>query len=616
MDFTPGALLWYHNRSARLVALNGDKLELVLEGGAAARVRPKDVTLLHPGPVTELPTTTPPLNDRAELAELIGGETIPFREFCALLTGVDTPGAAWAGFAELRDDLYFTGSVAEGVRARPAAEVEAQLAARAARQAAREAREALIERLKRGVYDPERDRAALGEIEQVARGQLPASRLLKELGLPGTPGEAHRLLLRLGAWDEWEDPLPARSGVELTELELPLPRLRAEERWDLTGLAAYAIDDEDSDDPDDAVSWDGELIYIHVADVSALVRPDTELDLAAMRRGRTLYLPERIVPMLPGGAVPLLGLGLQEESPAFTFALRVTAEGELELVRFGPSRVRVQRLTYAGAELRLAEEPFAALNRVLEPWRARRRANGGIELDFPELKLRVRERELEVTPIRRSAARRLVEDLMVAAGSAVGNWARQRELPLPFAVQSLGERDPQWPATSWPEMFRIRTASAPAVLSASPDWHRGLGVPAYVRVTSPLRRYPDLLAHQQLRRVLSGEEPLTADELESRFVWCEEAARTRIQLERAVNNYWTLVYLKQQPPERRYRAVLLGSVADKQVLLLPEPAYFYRTRFGAELAPGTELEAECTRIDLADQTAAFRLQTCKKGEES
>jgi hypothetical protein len=89
-----------------------------------------------------------------------------------------------------------------------------------------------------------------------------------------------------------------------------LPELPDEERLDLTGLPAYAIDDEGNLDPDDALSLDGDRLWVHIADVAALVRPGSPADLEARARGATLYLPETTVPMLPAAAVPRMGLGL------------------------------------------------------------------------------------------------------------------------------------------------------------------------------------------------------------------------------------------------------------------------------------------------------------------
>ncbi len=608
MILKPGTLVCYRRRSARILALEGEKIEIAVEGGETVRVRPKDIEFVHSGPATTLPPPVPKLLPPEELAELMGEETLPFSEFYELLGGENSPGAAWAGVLILQENVYFTGSVAEGVNVRPAAEAAAILAERAAKQAGREERAALVERLRQGCPDRERDRAGLREIEDVACGRATASRLLRDAGVECTAEAAHRLLLRCGIWDEWVNPLPARSGLELEAPELPFPALRPEERWDLTHLDSRAVDDEGNTDPDDALAWEDGILYVHVADVSAAVRPDTELDMTACRRGTTLYLPEKTAPMLPVAAVERLGLGLHEEGPAFTFAVRFDAEGAPELVRFGPSRVRVRRMTYAEADLRLGEAPFAAIEEKMVSWREMRASAGGALLDFPEVKIRVTPGAIEMEPIVRTPARRLVEDAMVAAGSAIGRWAKENDIAMPFVVQPLGDRDLSLRPEDYSAMFRIRLASAPAFLSAFPDPHAGIGVPAYVRVTSPLRRYADLLAHQQLRRFLNKEELLSSDELESRFVWCDPAARERTQLERSVNQYWTLLYLSKQDPARRYRAVFLGSAYDKQTFLLPEIAYYHRARMTSEPQSGAEFEATLTRIDLPTQQAHFHLE--------
>jgi hypothetical protein len=93
-------------------------------------------------------------------------------------------------------------------------------------------------------------------------------------GLPETPQAAHRLLARVGYWSAKHNPYPARCKAAAADPDLPVPTLPDEERLDLTHLPAFAIDDEGNQDPDDAVSLDGERIWVHVADVAALVAPD------------------------------------------------------------------------------------------------------------------------------------------------------------------------------------------------------------------------------------------------------------------------------------------------------------------------------------------------------
>jgi hypothetical protein len=102
--------------------------------------------------------------------------------------------------------------------------------------------------------------------------------------------------------------------------------LPEEERLDLTHLPALAIDDKGNQEPDDALSLEGDRLWVHVADVAALVPPESAADLEARARGATLYLPEGAVPMLPWAAIGRLGLGLSEISPALSFGLDLDAE--------------------------------------------------------------------------------------------------------------------------------------------------------------------------------------------------------------------------------------------------------------------------------------------------
>ena len=110
-------------------------------------------------------------------------------------------------------------------------------------------------------------------MEQLALEKRSGSRILQALGVQETAVNAHRLLVSTGYWSLNENPYPGRAGINLQIPELPVPELPEEPRLDLTGLTAFAIDDEDNQDPDDAISLDGDRIWVHVADVAALVAP-------------------------------------------------------------------------------------------------------------------------------------------------------------------------------------------------------------------------------------------------------------------------------------------------------------------------------------------------------
>lgn len=600
-----GALVLYHGKFAAVTAINKEKIEIRIEGGAAKSVRPKDVEFLHRGPVSVLPPKLLPEPDCAELLELMEGETLPFREFLLLAYSADTPEAAASAWELISRNIWFRGSPEEGVTGRSPEEVAAALAIRDAKADEKAAREALLERIRSGAVLPE-DRVNLREIEQVALGNAPSSRLLRDLGIEATPEKAHQLLLRLGVWDFLTDPWPSRAGIELTEPDCTLAPLPDEERVDLTAMTAYAIDDEGSDDPDDAVSFADGLVWVHVADPAASVTPECDADNEAAARGENLYLPEKVVHMLPPEATERFGLGLQPVSPALSFGIRIAPDGAAHLEQMVLSTVRVERLTYHSAGERWEEEPLSSLRRELERFRERRRADGALFIQLPEVKLRVVDGTVQITPCFVTPERELVANAMLAAGSAVAGWAAEREIPMPFVAQVPPEAEPG--GGSMVEMFALRRACAPSTVQCSPGRHAGLALEPYVRVTSPLRRYADLLAHQQLRRVLKKEELLSADWLESRLVLSEAAALERRRLERTVNEYWTLVYLAQHP-EWTGRAVLVDRQDDRLTFLVPELAYEYKNRFGGRVNLGEELEVRLAAVDPAALIARMRIES-------
>ena len=128
-----GALALYHGKAAVITAINKDKIDIRIEGGSAKSVRPKDIEVIHPGPVASLPPAAPKEPDFAEILELTEGETLPFGEFVELAYGSNTAGAAWAAVQALADGTYFTGSPAAGVTGRNPEEVAAALAAQRAK---------------------------------------------------------------------------------------------------------------------------------------------------------------------------------------------------------------------------------------------------------------------------------------------------------------------------------------------------------------------------------------------------------------------------------------------------------------------------------------------------
>ena len=372
----PGSLVLYKIHPA-IVSSVTDKIEISLPDGKSKRVRDKDVLLLHPGPLqsaTGLDAGEPAIDEAWELLE---GEQVALADLAEFLFGEFSPASAWGAWQVLQDGLYFEGDLAQ-IRRRSAEAIAEDRAARDSKRREEEEWQAFLDRVARADLQ-ETDRKRLAEVERLALEASDRSRILAQFDLPETPESAHRFLVRCGYWPARFNPWPLRAGAELGAVEIGVPDLVDEPRRDLTALEAWAIDDAGNQDPDDALSIDGDRLWVHVADVAALVRPDGHMDRAARERGANLYLPERIHGMLPDLVTERLGLGLAEQSPALSFGFAFDGDAVVD-IEIAPSWVRVKRSTYDEVNERMGEAPFAGIRRITDAYRARRayRPAGGV----------------------------------------------------------------------------------------------------------------------------------------------------------------------------------------------------------------------------------------------
>ena len=510
----PDSLVLFKNRPARVLQA-GDSLEIELENGKTLKVRRKDVALLHPGPLHALADLQAEDGDVETAWELLTGGNTTLAELAELAYGAYTPPTAWLAWQLVAEGLHFGGTVAEVV-AHTAEEVARKRAAREAKAAAERVWSDFMERLRTGKLVAE-DRRHLVDVEALALGKRTSSRALRELGRTQSPERAHALLCELGHWDATVNPYPQRLEVDTRVPRAALPDLPEETRLDLTHLDAFAIDDAGNKDPDDALSWHDNRLWVHVADVAALVPPDSELDLEARARGCNLYLPEGTVPMLPPAATQALGLGLQAVSPALSFGLEVNADGGIVKTEIVPSWVRVTRLTYGEVETRLEESPFRELMRLAESSQARRRAQGAVFIELPELKVQAENGQVSLQPLAPLKSRDLVAEAMLLAGEAAAQFALAQNIPLPFTTQAAPEA-PQV-IEGLAGMFALRRSLKRSVQTGEPAPHAGLGLAAYARTTSPPAPLPGSGGAPATAR-LSARRPAAGQPADSRTRRC------------------------------------------------------------------------------------------------
>jgi len=653
------SLVVYKNRPALAAGLEGEKINIAVYGGDTVKVREKDIEVIYPGPCSlkDLEESAPSANVR-EAWELLADEAapqpdvpqadgIPLKELAELAYGVFSPRTAWAAWDLLREGLYFTGD-ARAVRARSRLAVEEDEKKREEKQRETGDRAAFLERLKKlpplrqwtGQLGGEKnsppelseaERRFLLDVEALALGKTDKSRTLKELGRSETPQEAHRLLLASGTWTVWVNPHPGRFGFSRDSAKIVPPPPEQEERLDLTGLAAYAIDSPWSDDPDDAVSLeasgpDAYTLWVHVADPAASVFPGSPADTEARGRGVTLYLPEGASRMLSTEAMSLFTLGGshgtpagQEVSPALSFKIKIRADLTIEETEVFPSLVRVTRLTYAEADALIAagtDATLAALASLAERNVERRLDTGAVMIGLPEVHISVSpgatpaENRISIEPIASYRSAEMVRECMIWAGEGAARWALQKRLPFPYIGQDAGEL-PERRLPGLAGAWQLRRCMRSRSLSAKPAVHWGLGLDAYTQVTSPLRRYTDLLCHQQIRALLGrdagrGGEPLGEEEILLRVSTAEAAASAASRAERASRLHWTTVYLSDKK-DSVWEGVVLDRKGNRGTVIIPALGLESQVSLRGTEGPNDEVKLSLLSVRIPEGELGFAL---------
>ncbi|MBI9021222.1 MAG: RNB domain-containing ribonuclease [Verrucomicrobia bacterium] len=621
-NFKSHSLVLYKNAPA-LIEQVGDKISIQTAGGKTVKVREKDIQLLHPGPLKSLgELDRAPEGNLQEAWELLQGETVELTEMAEFICGESTPCAVWYAWQVLHEETYFTGSI-DQIVARPKAEVDVILAKQREKEQEAACWQDYLQRVKESATLPE-DLSHLKDVERMAYRKASMNRTLKALGIEAVPEKAHRLLLQLGLWNETVNPYPARFDCATTQPELEVPELPDEQREDLTALETFAIDDDNCSDPDDAISLDGDTLWIHVADAAALIKADSPLDREARARGANLYLPEIVINMLPAAVTATLGLGLNETSPALSFKIGVADDGAATCLKITPSRIRVQRLSYSAADQLMESSPFKEMSVITEQFRKRRIAQGAAQIDLPEVKLKATvdgelynlsaqhelnikppvEYSVEINDLPRLKSREMVTDAMLMAGEAIAEFLIENEIPAPFACQPPPD-EPSTPETM-AEMFAYRKKFKRSGLHLEPALHAGLGLERYTRATSPLRRYSDLLVHQQLRAFIGGESLISEADMLARMAEAELGGGNTSMAERLSNRHWTLLTM-QQHPETVYRGVVVDKRDDRGTVLIPELAIDVKMRRIADLPLDSEIELKLLQINLTELDFTCRI---------
>ena len=393
--------------------------------------------------------------------------------------------------------------------------------------------------------------------------------------------------------------IPTRWPAELDGIDVPASVTGnvAKSRKDLRGMPLVTIDGEDARDFDDAVFAEprrnGWRLVVAIADVAHYVKTGSALDREARERGNSVYLPGRVVPMLPEAlSNGICSLVPNEDRLAMVCDMRVSRRGRVSSFGFYEAVIRSHaRLTYTevgrfleGESLAVEDDVAAslgALHGVYQALSTSRTDRGALDLDTREtwVELDALGMPTAIGPVSRNDAHRLIEEAMVAANVAAARHLEakqdgsERAVPpvyrvheppaaekmeaLAAALRLAGERLPNssptpaelttvlararakssWPSWIW-EILVLRSL-AQARYEPRRLGHYGLALSTYAHFTSPIRRYSDLLIH----RMLKGER-LSLDDLEAASSHISMTERRAEDAERAVDAWLKCVYVQ------------------------------------------------------------------------
>ncbi len=368
-------------------------------------------------------------------------------------------------------------------------------------------------------------------------------------------------------------------------------------RRDCRPILTFTIDPVDARDFDDALSIkkiknDLYEIGVHIADVSHYVVPDTALDSDAYDRATSVYLPDRVNPMLPERiSNELCSLRPNEDKLTFSAIFEMDGKGHIKKQWIGRTIIHSdQRFTYEDVQEIIEtgkgkhHEDVLLLNSIAKRFRADRFAKGAINFSSTEVRFKLDEtgKPIGIVVKESKESHQLIEEFMLLANKTVAEYVsnikvKGKEVPFPYRIHDTPDENkltpfiafaakyghrfnttsPEQIAASFNEMLEevkgkpeqhvleqlgIRTM-AKAVYSTENVGHYGLGFEFYCHFTSPIRRYPDVLVHRILQSCLDGK-PEVDKKMDEKCKHSSEQERSAMDSERAANKYKQVEFLQ------------------------------------------------------------------------
>lgn len=531
---------------------------------------------------------------------------IEFSELAELVDSDFNDKKAWFIFNSLVKSLQFKlidDKAALKFKLATAEEIEILKKKKNEKEHEKEERQNFLMRLKQKQLLPE-DSIFMGDVEAFALGKTDKSKTLADAGFSQDVEKAHKLLIDTGIWDYTRNPYPFRWGLSVQSAKEGLKSPPEEERLIVPGVA-YAIDNKWSKDPDDAIAFDGTYLWVHIADPASTVMPESSIDKAARDRGATLYIPEGASRMLAEESLSDYALGLKRESLALSFRLLLEDNCSIKECKVFKTKVNVECITYEDADQKKDSPELKPLFEIARKNIIRRNSQGAVNINLPEVHITVDPdtKKVSICKITEYESADVVREMMLLAGEGAAHFAFENNIAFPYVSQEAPDIPQTLPPGLAGEFKTVKSMHRRSV-GVTPAAHAGIGIGMYSQVTSPLRRYSDLIAHQQLRAFLDGRELIDKNTMLERISAGDEAAIACKKVERKSNMHWTLVYLLQNP-DWTGEAVFVEQKGNLCVFMIPSLAQQTTLVPSKPLNLNDTITVKASNIDISSQNVIF-----------
>jgi exoribonuclease II len=421
------------------------------------------------------------------------------------------------------------------------------------------------------------------------------------------------------------------AGLKLEFSQAVLEAAAAIPAWGQTSsnnsdslAVAFSIDDESTKEVDDAldIQREGELwhIIIAIADPESVVKRNDILDREAMRRGTSVYLPTQTILMLPSRiSCDLASLSQQQIRSSIVVHAWLDDDANLHNSSIQRDNITVQqRLDYNNCDMLLQQpnneiDPTAQklhqLHQLAQKLKHKRIAAGALILNRREYKIKINSKQVEVELIcTDSASHDLVSEMMILANHLAAKYAQFNQVPIIYRTQDPPEQEISAELLQHPlATYKIRKLLKASALSLHPGEHSGLGLSVYTQLSSPLRRFADLVMQRQLAAHTLGEPlPYDQEELFKVLATAERTAKEARRLENEAKRRWFSLFLHQSMQNQPLETLIVEEIkGGYKVEMLPWGVEA-QLNTSKKLVPGQTITTFIDKIKL--KTANIRLK--------